>query len=279
MTCRLGSRTMLLLLILLSLVCILANSLESDSHSAHDESFLYRAEFSPPQSSLSDSTCSTLTLSTSPLLIYLASFLSSDEVAHLLHVCEDLYAPSSLITSPSSDTEPPATYRTSTSCILPNDDSVVLALTSRVHIFLRSLEIEADGIEPFQAVRYEPSQHYDLHYDWFEKPVLNGDNQEYNRLASFFLYLEANCSESGGTHFPGVSVPGDVLIKEERDGRRFGRGKDGEGVVVRPVVGNGVFWVNLKENGEGDEKVLHAGLQVEEGSKVGLNIWVTRLMS
>ncbi|KAH6723329.1 hypothetical protein BKA61DRAFT_466100 [Leptodontidium sp. MPI-SDFR-AT-0119] len=271
---------MSLLLILLSSACILSSSSESDYLSSHDESVIYKADFSPLQPSSPDSICTTLTLSTSPLLIYLTSFVSPDEATHLLRLCQDRYSPSSLITSPSSDTAPPPpTYRTSTSCTLPNEDPVILALTSRVYTFLRSLDIEADGIEPFQAVRYQPSQHYDLHYDWFETPILNADNREYNRLTSIFLYLEANCSESGGTYFPRVSVSGDVLDEEERSEKRFGKGKNGGGVVVRPVVGNGVFWVNLKADSEGDERVLHAGLPVEEGSKVGLNIWVTRLMS
>lgn len=72
-------------------------------------------------------------------------------------------------------------------------------------------------MEPFQVVRYLPSQHYDLHYDWFEFPIPNSDNKLYNRLAIFFLYLEANCSESGGTHFPRICVAEDVLDEENRE--------------------------------------------------------------
>jgi prolyl 4-hydroxylase len=34
--------------------------------------------------------------------------------------------------------------------------------------------------------------------------------------------------------------------------------------------------VNLNEEGEGDGRVVHAGLPVEEGEKIGLNIWPRR---
>jgi prolyl 4-hydroxylase len=46
-----------------------------------------------------------------------------------------------------------------------------------------------------------------------------------------------------------------------------------KGVTFRPVEGNAVFWVNLQEDGHGDERVLHAGLPVTSGKKLGMNIW------
>jgi len=47
------------------------------------------------------------------------------------------------------------------------------------------------------------------------------------------------------------------------------------GVTFLPVAGNAIFWTNLLEGGEGDGRVLHAGLPVQsrDGEKVGLNIW------
>lgn len=71
----------------------------------------------------------------------------------------------------------------------------------------------------------------------------------------------------------------DVLDEENRGGKRFGRDVNGRGVIFRPVVGNGIFWVNLERNGPGDERVLHVGLPVKKGSKIGLNFWVTKLES
>ncbi len=71
-------------------------------------------------------------------------------------------------------------------------------------------------------------------------------------------------------------MPEYILRREAERGERFTAGGEGKVLVVRPVVENGIFWVNLKEDGRGDARVLHAGLPVEEGRKVGLNIWIKR---
>ena len=72
----------------------------------------------------------------------------------------------------------------------------------------------------------------------------------------------------GGTNFPVLDVPKDEawcgIVDCDREWE--------EGVTFRPVVGNAVFWRNM-EGGVGDERVLHAGMPVTGGGKVGLNIW------
>jgi prolyl 4-hydroxylase len=50
------------------------------------------------------------------------------------------------------------------------------------------------------------------------------------------------------------------------------RHKDG-GLAFTPIEGNALFWVNLSPDGTGDKRVVHAGLPVEKGWKVGMNIW------
>lgn len=141
--------------------------------------------------------------------------------------------------------------------------------------------------EPFstpQLVRYFPSQKYDLHTDfWPEHQIINdGSNRLYNRVASFFVFLRDNCTE-GYTYFPSVEPShssrdnpasdeqlekwyGDKVARGERNG-------EPEGVKFKPIKGNAVFWVNIRENGVGDRRLLHAGLPVKEGEKIGLNIW------
>ncbi len=46
-----------------------------------------------------------------------------------------------------------------------------------------------------------------------------------------------------------------------------------DGVTFRPIVGNAVFWKNVDEKGKGLTSMLHAGLPVTSGEKMGLNIW------
>jgi prolyl 4-hydroxylase len=144
--------------------------------------------------------------------------------------------------------------------------------------------------EPFsipQLVRYFPGQKYDLHTDfWPQHQVMNdGSGRLFNRAASFFVFLKANCT-GGETWFPKVDATyssadrratddnmedwyGDKVLREETK-------EENSGVKFRPIVGNAIFWVNLNAKGEGDRRVVHAGLPVEDGEKIGLNIWPRR---
>lgn len=130
-------------------------------------------------------------------------------------------------------------------------------------------------------MRYLPSQRYDLHTDYWtqhqittvEEGTAKGMPVYFNRVASFFVFLRDNCTE-GYTYFPLVE-PGSVDL-EALYGGKVERGEmDGEtmGVRFKPIRGNALFWVNLDEDGKGDTRVVHAGLPVGEGEKIGLNIW------
>ena len=133
----------------------------------------------------------------------------------------------------------------------------------------------------------------------------------YNRIASFFIYLEDDCV-GGGTEFPdlkledskmfarseeavegpsltehAVSIPQDEHSKsseklsfwmERVEIKDIGSktSQRAKGTTFKPRKGSGIFWVNLRESGFGDQRVRHAGLPVREGEKVGMNIWVKR---
>lgn len=47
------------------------------------------------------------------------------------------------------------------------------------------------------------------------------------------------------------------------------------GAVFKPIAGNAVYWENFRPDGTGRgwDETWHAGLPVEKGTKVGLNIW------
>lgn len=47
----------------------------------------------------------------------------------------------------------------------------------------------------------------------------------------------------------------------------------GTGLSVKPKRGNGVFWNNMLPNGTGDPRVIHAGLPVKSGVKIGMNMF------
>jgi prolyl 4-hydroxylase len=120
-------------------------------------------------------------------------------------------------------------------------------------------------IEKLWAQRYLTGGHYNYHYDWSTTTKGSG------RVSSFMVYLEANCT-GGGTHFPRLQRPVgkewckfiecDVEDEKLRDG-----------VVFKPVGGNAVYWENMREDGTWYSETWHAGVKVERGTKVGLNIW------
>jgi len=127
-----------------------------------------------------------------------------------------------------------------------------------------------------QLVRYAPGQKFDLHHDWYAMPQLLADGRRFNRPASFFVFLEANCTE-GETWFPHIKMP--EIREDGEEGKEAGSARwreRGGGTAFRPVEGNAIFWVNLMPSGRGDGRVVHAGLPVGEGRKTGLNIWPRR---
>jgi prolyl 4-hydroxylase len=117
-------------------------------------------------------------------------------------------------------------------------------------------------------VSYTQKQAFHYHTDWFPLEAVAPDASG-NRASSFFAYVQARNLTGGGTNFPPLDAPWDekwcefVDCDEETE----------KGVTFRPVEGNAIFWVNLFEDGRGDERTLHAGLPVTSGNKVGMNIW------
>lgn len=117
-------------------------------------------------------------------------------------------------------------------------------------------------IEKLWAQRYGPGGHYVHHYDWSTR-----GRDGAGRLSSFMAYLGADCT-GGGTNFPRLKMPAEPGWCEFVE---CGGGL--AGVTFKPVKGNAVYWENFAPDGAGYEETWHAGLPVESGTKVGLNIW------
>jgi prolyl 4-hydroxylase len=128
-----------------------------------------------------------------------------------------------------------------------------------------------------QLVRYTAGQRFDNHHDWFEQPQMLMDGRWFNRVASFFVFLETDGVKGGETLFPFIEgVEGKFLDGKDgkgEKGRDYRKVEGGGGVAFRPVEGNAIFWVNLFANGTGDDRTIHAGMPVLEGRKTAMNIW------
>lgn len=46
-----------------------------------------------------------------------------------------------------------------------------------------------------------------------------------------------------------------------------------DGVTFKAREGSAIFWMNFDAAGRGYKEVIHAGLPVIKGTKIGLNIW------
>jgi prolyl 4-hydroxylase len=118
--------------------------------------------------------------------------------------------------------------------------------------------------------RYTERGHYREHYDWLPDTVPSLKSSG-NRLTSFFIYLLADC-DGGTTIFPRVRRPGPsewcTQLKCRHD-----NGQEVGWLEVKPKVGTAIFWYNLDRSGAVDEKTLHLGAPVFNGTKFGLNIW------
>ncbi|KAK5165952.1 uncharacterized protein LTR77_008876 [Saxophila tyrrhenica] len=196
--------------------------------------------------------------STQPLVIYIDGFLSGDEVEHLVDISEGKWQKSTVFNA-GVETEDEA-VRKSEKALIPRDDVVQC-------IEQRALSIQGwpkdTFIERLWTQRYNVSGHYSFHYDW------STATKEAMRVSTFMVYLKADC-EGGGTNFPRLRMPDDPKWC-----RYIQCGKDagGEGVTFKAKEGNAIFWMNFDSERRGYKEVIHAGMPVTKGTKIGLNIW------
>ncbi|CAK7225371.1 hypothetical protein SBRCBS47491_005866 [Sporothrix bragantina] len=172
-------------------------------------------------------------VSLDPLLIYIHDFVSLHEAELIIKSGESELQPSP-VTGYGSDAVSQA--RTSWSAPLPGDDEAVKCVLRRAETFLGTvLRSGRDDMGAAQLVHYDNGQKFDLHHDWFRQPRITdvdmeaGRRRMYNRVATFFVVLEANCT-AGETYFPQVTAPEAPDQEQEKRGVVVSRadGKDGD---------------------------------------------------
>ncbi|CAI4212688.1 unnamed protein product [Parascedosporium putredinis] len=210
-------------------------------------------------------------ISFDPLLIYIHNFVSPEEARLVMGAGRDLLVPSP-VTGDGSDVK--SRSRTSWSAPLPDDDPAVQCVLSRASNFMGTLMAPGrDEMGTAQMVYYTDSQKFDLHHDWFQRPRLKDDDggrkRMYNRVATFFVVLEANCTK-GETYFPNARP---IAPQDRGKPSPYWREHEDGGLAFQPIAGNALFWPNLLADGSGNPKTLHAGLPVGQGTKTAMNIW------
>jgi prolyl 4-hydroxylase len=150
---------------------------------------------------------------------------------------------------------------------LPKTDPVVKCVGRRAMQFLGSLD--HDDFETPWLAKYNPTQKVQPHWDPPVEPMIDETGRAYNWLTSFFVYLEYSGS-GGETYFPRVKALPSATFEEDE---RFTSTGGETGIAVKPIPRNAIFWVNMFVNGTRDDRTVHAGVTLEGGSKIGMNIW------
>ncbi|KAM0436131.1 hypothetical protein ACHAPT_003023 [Fusarium lateritium] len=200
-------------------------------------------------------------LSREPLVVYLEGFLSEGERKHLLEISDPIFEPST-ITNDGEATHRDSSVRDSHIAVVPRIDTV-RCIENRA----RSLQGWRPDlwIERLRTQRYGPGGHYGHHFDW------SSNAQGWGRVSSLMAWVDGEGLRGGGTEFP--ALPGWPAAEGGEWCRFVECGGNGTGVVFKVVPGNAVYWENFAADGRGYDETWHAGLPVEEGTKVGLNIW------
>ncbi|KAF2801188.1 hypothetical protein K505DRAFT_319953 [Melanomma pulvis-pyrius CBS 109.77] len=200
-----------------------------------------------------------------PLIIYIPAFITPDEASHLQSISSGNFESSRI--ADQTGQQHLAKTRTSRSTSL-SSDPIVRCIEERALQF-QGYDTPRTHLEPLQAVQYSIGENYKPHTDWFTSPAQTTPEFGGNRATSFFVYVSASEDiAGGGTQFPLLDAPSNEKWCEVVN---CDAGWD-EGVTFRPIPQNAVFWRNMK-GGKGDKRTLHAGLPVQRGQKLGMNIW------
>jgi prolyl 4-hydroxylase len=132
--------------------------------------------------------------------------------------------------------------RDAQSCSIPNlaEDLVVQAINRCI---AKATGTEPGWGEPLNILKYSPGQQYKPHHDG------TGSDNVSVRVLTALIWLNDQF-EGGETNFPKINV------------------------TVRGAVGDMLVFRNIRDNGEFDERMIHAGLPVTEGVKWMASRWI-----
>ncbi|KUI58812.1 hypothetical protein VP1G_06070 [Cytospora mali] len=222
-------------------------------------------------------------------------------------VVEPTFEPSTITHDGGAATQRDQTIRDSEVAVIPRTD-VVKCIEARARAFQGWRE--ELWIERLRTQRYHPGGHYSHHFDWSSSRGGWGRVSSFMAWVDGSASDDGGDDGGlvgGGTEFPllrrlspddrwcrfmecdttgGGEKREEVLRDSGTDGAEdaiaaadSSEGDQGQhestGAVFKPIAGNAVYWENFRPDGTGRgwDETWHAGLPVEKGVKVGLNIW------
>ncbi|KAJ4968440.1 hypothetical protein NE237_015141 [Protea cynaroides] len=198
-------------------------------------------------------------LSWSPRIIVFHNFLSLEECDYLKAIARPRLQTSTVVDTKTGKGIK-SDVRTSSGMFLSPGERkypIIQAIERRIAVYS---QIPEENGELIQVLRYEKSQFYRAHRDYFSDTFnLNRGGQ---RVATMLMYLTDNV-EGGETYFPmagsGECNCGARTIK---------------GLCVKPIKGDAVLFWSMGLDGESDMKSLHGGCEVLSGEKWSATKWM-----
>eukprot|EP00746_Dinoflagellata_sp_MGD_P090373 gnl/MRDRNA2_/MRDRNA2_35687_c0_seq1.p1 gnl/MRDRNA2_/MRDRNA2_35687_c0~~gnl/MRDRNA2_/MRDRNA2_35687_c0_seq1.p1 ORF type:complete len:264 (+),score=38.39 gnl/MRDRNA2_/MRDRNA2_35687_c0_seq1:75-866(+) len=191
-------------------------------------------------------------LSENPFIVQFDDFLSDYEVKYIAKKAQKRFAPSTTglaYNDESARTSESAWFNEQTD----GRDKVLRGITDRI---TELTGMPDNYMEPYQVVRYQKGQEYELHHDYEPGQAAQPCGP---RIATFFMYMKS-VKKGGLTNFPNLHLR------------------------IEPKKGRAVLWwnVDLKRLRAGeDPKVIgkdlntnHQAMVVEEGTKWAVNRWI-----
>lgn len=198
-------------------------------------------------------------ISWSPRIIVLHNFLSMEECDYLRAIALPRLQVSTVVDTKTGKGVR-SEVRTSSGMFLHPDERkypLIEAIEKRISVYS---QVPAENGELIQVLRYEKSQFYKPHHDYFSDAfnVKRGGQ----RVATMLMYLSDNV-EGGETYFPMAG-----------SGACSCGGKMVPGLSVKPLKGDAVLFWSMGLDGQPDPRSVHGGCEVLSGEKWSATKWM-----
>ena len=188
-------------------------------------------------------------LSTSPAIWLVKNLLTPDECDYLIAVSEKRLEPSTTVDPATGELKAHPGRTSYNTYFQLGENTVIQQLEQRI---AQITQMPIENGEGMQVLRYEDSQEYQPHFDFFP-PQDPGSAVHLatggQRVATVLTYL-GDVEKGGETIFP------EVCMK------------------VIPKKGNAVIFLSVLPNGDVDPMSLHGSCPVEKGTKWTMTKWI-----
>mmetsp|Transcript_35089 Transcript_35089/g.99514 ORF Transcript_35089/g.99514 Transcript_35089/m.99514 type:complete len:348 (-) Transcript_35089:159-1202(-) len=190
-------------------------------------------------------------------------FLSGEECEHLINLAKPRITRSGVVNTETGGSHLDKVRTSSGMFFRRGETEVIKGIEQKIAAWTLINEDQGEGI---QVLKYEPTQKYDKHYDYFFHDQANDNGG--NRMATVLMYL-SDVESGGETAFPLADKSEDQLQHPERYSE-CGL----NGLSVKPRKGDALLFFSLQTTGELERKSIHAGCPVISGEKWSATKWI-----